>query len=47
MPSTQLAVLRDIVRSIEPHGVRALVLLNAHGGNELRRSCASFSPRRA
>ena len=36
MPSTQLAVLRDIVRSIEPHGVRALVLLNAHGGNELR-----------
>ena len=36
MPSTQLAVLRDLVRSLEPHGVRALVLLNAHGGNELR-----------
>ncbi len=36
MPSTQLAVLRDVVRSIAPHGVRALVLLNAHGGNELR-----------
>lgn len=44
MPSTQLAVLRDIVRSIEPHGVRALVLLNAHGGNELRALVRELQP---
>lgn len=44
MPSTQLAVLRDIVRSIEPHHVRALVLLNAHGGNELRALVRELQP---
>lgn len=44
MPSTQLAVLRDIVRSLEPHGVRALVLLNAHGGNELRALVRELQP---
>jgi creatinine amidohydrolase len=44
MPSTQLAVLRDIVRSIEPHGVRALLLLNAHGGNELRALVRELQP---
>jgi len=44
MPSTQLALLRDIVRSLEPHGVRALVLLNAHGGNELRALVRELQP---
>ncbi len=44
MPSTQLAVLRDIVRSLEPHGVRALVLLNAHGGNELKALVRELQP---
>ena len=44
MPSTQLVVLRDIVRSLEPHGVRALVLLNAHGGNELRALVRELQP---
>ena len=44
MPSTQLAVLRDIVRSLEPHGVRALVLCNAHGGNELRALVRELQP---
>ena len=44
MPSTQLAVLRDVVRSLEPHGVRALVLLNAHGGNELRALVRELQP---
>jgi creatinine amidohydrolase len=33
-PSTHLAILRDIVESIEKHGIRKLVLLNGHGGNE-------------
>lgn len=44
MPSTQLAVLRDVIRSLEPHCVRALVLLNAHGGNELRALVRELQP---
>ncbi len=44
MPSTQLAVLRDVVRSLEPHGVRVLLLLNAHGGNELRALVRELQP---
>ncbi len=44
MPSTQLALLRDVVKSLEPHGVRALVLLSAHGGNELRALVRELQP---
>jgi len=44
MPSTQLSMLRDIVCSLEPHGVRALLLLNAHGGNELRALVRELQP---
>jgi creatinine amidohydrolase len=44
MPSTQLALLRDVIRSLEPHGVKALVLLNAHGGNELRALVRELQP---
>ena len=33
-PSTQLAVLRDIVDSLATHDVRKLVVLNGHGGND-------------
>lgn len=44
MPSTQLILLRDIMRSLAPHGVKALVLLNAHGGNELRALVRELHP---
>ncbi len=44
MPSTQLIVLRDIMYSLAPHGVKALVLLNAHGGNELRALMRELHP---
>ena len=44
MPSTQLMMLRDVVRSLEPHGVHALLLLNAHGGNELRALVRELQP---
>ncbi|MBL0938301.1 MAG: creatininase family protein [Gemmatimonadaceae bacterium] len=44
MPSTQRAVLYDVIQSLEPHGVRALVLLNAHGGNELRALVRELQP---
>jgi creatinine amidohydrolase len=33
-PSTQLAVLRDIVASLKAAGVRKLLLINGHGGND-------------
>jgi creatinine amidohydrolase len=33
-PTTQLAVLRDVVESLKRHGVPKLVILNGHGGNE-------------
>jgi creatinine amidohydrolase len=35
-PSTQLAVLRDVVESLELQAVPKLVLLNGHGGNDFR-----------
>jgi creatinine amidohydrolase len=35
-PSTLLAIVRDLVDSLERQGVRKLVLLNGHGGNELK-----------
>jgi len=44
MPSTQLMLLRDVMRSLAPHGVRALVLLNAHGGNELKALVRELHP---
>ncbi len=35
-PTTLLAVLSDLVESLERQGVRKLLLLNGHGGNELK-----------
>ena len=35
-PSTQAAVLADIVGSLEVQGLRRLVILNGHGGNDFR-----------
>jgi len=35
-PSTQGAVLADVVESLEGQGVRKLVVLNGHGGNDFR-----------
>jgi creatinine amidohydrolase len=35
-PTTLLKILVDIVESLRAHGVRKLVLLNSHGGNELK-----------
>jgi creatinine amidohydrolase len=35
-PSTQAAVLEDLVESLEGHGVAKLVVLNGHGGNDFR-----------
>jgi creatinine amidohydrolase len=35
-PSTQFAVLRDIVDSLHRHGLNKLVILNSHGGNDFK-----------
>ncbi len=35
-PSTQAAVLRDLVNSLAAGGTRKLVVLNGHGGNDFR-----------
>jgi creatinine amidohydrolase len=35
-PTTLLAFLTDLVESLEAQGIRKLVLLNGHGGNELK-----------
>jgi creatinine amidohydrolase len=35
-PTTLLAVLTDLVDSLERQGIRKLFLLNGHGGNELK-----------
>ncbi len=35
-PSTLLAVIRDVVRSLELSGIRKLLLLNSHGGNDFK-----------
>jgi creatinine amidohydrolase len=35
-PTTLLAILSDLVESLERQGVHKLVLLNGHGGNELK-----------
>jgi len=44
MPSTQAAILRDLVGALEGQGVRKLVLLNGHGGNEFRASIRELQP---
>ena len=36
LPSTQAAVLGDVVASLEGQGIRKLVIFNGHGGNDFR-----------
>lgn len=35
-PSTQLAVLRDVVETLSRQGVNKLIILNSHGGNDFK-----------
>lgn len=35
-PSTQLAVLRDVIDALSRQGIRKLVVMNGHGGNNFR-----------
>lgn len=43
-PSTQAIVLRDLARALSGHGVRKLVVLNGHGGNDFRQMIRELQP---
>lgn len=44
-PSTQAAILRDIAGSLAGQGIRKLVILNGHGGNEFKAIIRELQPR--
>ncbi len=43
-PSTQALVLRDVAQSLEAQGIRKLVILNSHGGNDFRQMIRELQP---
>ena len=43
-PSTQAAVLADVVSSLEQQGIPKLVVLNGHGGNDFRQMIRELQP---
>ena len=44
-PSTQMALLEDVVESLENVGVQKLVLLNGHGGNDFKQMLRELQSR--
>lgn len=44
-PSTQAALLRDLAESLDGQGIRKLVLLNGHGGNDFKQIIRELQPR--
>jgi len=44
-PSTQAALLADIAGSLDGVGVRKLVVMNGHGGNDFRQMIRELQPR--
>ncbi|PHI19155.1 amidase [Lewinellaceae bacterium SD302] len=36
MPSTQLAILRDLIMVLDRQGIKKLIIFNSHGGNNFR-----------
>jgi len=43
-PSTQAAVLRDVVATLEARKTRALVVINGHGGNDFKQMIRELQP---
>lgn len=43
-PSTQLAILRDLLQAVAPHGARKFVIVNAHGGNDFKQILRELQP---
>ncbi len=46
-PSTQAAVLADVVEVVERAGARKLVIFNSHGGNDFKQMIRELQPRTA
>jgi creatinine amidohydrolase/Fe(II)-dependent formamide hydrolase-like protein len=44
-PTTQAALLNDIAVSLDAHGIRSLVVVNGHGGNDIRTLLRELQPR--
>jgi creatinine amidohydrolase len=44
MPGTQTALIRDLLPSLQDHGIRKLVILNGHGGNDFRQIIRELQP---
>jgi creatinine amidohydrolase len=44
-PSTQLALLGDLVASLDGQGIHKLLILNGHGGNDFRQIVRELQPR--
>jgi creatinine amidohydrolase len=44
-PTSQMAVLTDIVASLDASGIRRLVVFNGHGGNDFRWMVRELQPR--
>jgi creatinine amidohydrolase len=44
MPSTQAALLRDIVRTLNGRRVRKIVIINGHGGNDFKQMIRELQP---
>jgi creatinine amidohydrolase len=44
-PSTQAAVLADLVHALEVQGIYKLVIFNGHGGNDFRQMIRELQPR--
>jgi len=44
-PSTQAALLADLVASLDGQGIHKLLILNGHGGNDFRQMIRELQPR--
>lgn len=44
-PSTQASILFDLAQTLQRHGVRKLVILNGHGGNDFKSIIRELQPK--
>jgi creatinine amidohydrolase len=44
-PSTQAAVLGDVVQSLDGQGIHKMLIVNGHGGNDFRQMIRELQPR--
>ena len=42
-PSTQYAILKDVVQVLNAHGIYKLVIVNGHGGNDFKQIIRELS----